>query len=249
MKSVASELMVSEATVRRLFARLEAEHHVIRVHGGVQLIDQSSRFYLYELAEQLNHAEKKAIGYAAAQVVVSNDTLFLDSGSTVFRCAESLALRIRIEELSGIVVLTNSLSIADFLASCCKVILAGGEVRLDRRDVCGSIAERTLQLFRVNRAFFGTDGIDLNFGFMTTDERTSHINSIIRERARETYVLADSSKFNRASFVQSGALNAVTQVITDNRISDADLQAYLNAGAAIRVIATADSQDHSFREP
>ena len=40
---------------------------------------------------------------------------------------------------------------------------------------------------------------------MTTDERTAKMNQIVVDRADHAYVLADSSKFNRASFATTPA--------------------------------------------
>ena len=81
------------------------------------------------------------------------------------------------------------------------MILLGGEVRLSRLDVCGSVAEEVLKKFHITKAFLGADTISMKKGFMTTDERTAQMNEIVIADADTSYVLVDSSKFDKSSFM------------------------------------------------
>ena len=71
---------------------------------------------------------------------------------------------------------------------------------------------------------------------MTTDERTAKMNQIVVERAGRACVLADSSKFDRSSFVQYASFGQVETVYTDGGIDRATLRAYTEAGARIEVV-------------
>ena len=179
VKTVAESLGISVATVRRLLARLESDGKVIRTHGGVRLSPHLGTDYSYYLSATHRSREKTLIGRAAAEIVVAGDRLFLDSGTTVLKLAESLSLRLQSGSLTNIVVLTNSLALVEALARWCKVILVGGEVRVERRDVCGPITEETLRQFHVSKAFLGADAVHIRSGFMTTDERTAKMNEIV----------------------------------------------------------------------
>jgi DeoR/GlpR family transcriptional regulator of sugar metabolism len=220
VKTVAESLAISEATVRRLFAWPLT----------------SAPATPYYLSSTHRSREKAAIGRAAAELVSPGDRIFLDSGTTVLKLAEALALRIQSGSPKDIVVLTHSLALAETLARWCKVILVGGEVRVERRDVCGSITEDTLRQFHVTRAFFGADAVHVRHGFMTTDEQTAKMSEIIIQRATHSFVLADSEKFNRDSFIRYASLADVEKIITNAGIPEEVVREYTEAGAHIEVV-------------
>lgn len=236
VSTVASNLGISEATVRRLFSELEDKGKVLRVHGGVQLAPQAGFDYSYKLSTLHRSAEKIAIAKSAAERVNSNERLFLDSGTTVVKLAEFLSLKLQTGELQNIVVLTNSIGLIDTLANWCKVIIIGGEVRVERKDVCGVISEKSLSQFNVNKAFLGADGILIDSGLMTTDERTARMAEIVLGRAENTYVLADSEKFGKPSFITFAPFSGITEIITDTGLDEAGISAYRAAGARITAV-------------
>ena len=236
VKTVAEKLGISEATARRFFSQLEDEGKVIRVHGGVQLAQQLGYDYSFRVQAAHRQDQKAVIGARAAELVEDEERIFLDSGTTVLKLAESLSLKLQTGELRGIVVLTNSISHVETVARWCKVILLGGEMRAERLDVCGSVAEKTLMMFHLDKAFLGVDALDVAGGCMTTDERTSTINELVVERAEKSYVLADSSKFNKTSFIRYASVEEIDTIFTDAGIGRDALKAYREAGAHIEVV-------------
>jgi len=233
VKTVSESLKISEATVRRFFAHLEKEGKVIRTHGGVRLVPQLGYDYSYRISIVHRQHEKATIGKAAADLVGSNDRIFLDSGTTVLKMAEALAIRIQLKEIKDIVVLTNSLSHIETVGRLCKVILLGGEIRVERRDVCGTIAERNLRLFHVDKAFIGADAVNPAGELMTTDERTSRLNELVVERSDKVFVLADSEKFNKSSFIIYSSLQSIDTLITDEGISEETFNYIKKLGTSI----------------
>jgi DeoR family fructose operon transcriptional repressor len=236
VKSAADALGVSVVTVRRLLARLEVNGKVIRTHGGARLSPHLGTDYSYYISSTHRSREKALIGQAAAELVVAGDRLFLDSGTTVLRLAEALSVRLQAGSLKNLVVLTNSLALVEALARWCKVILVGGEVRVERRDVWGPITEDTLRQFHVTKAFLGADAVHIRSGFIATDESTAKMNEIVLHNASRSFVLADSEKFGRDSFIRYAALNEVETIFTDSGIAPDVLAAFLDAGARILVV-------------
>ncbi len=236
IKAVADTLQVSEATTRRLFAQLEKQGKVIRVHGGVQLAPQLGYDYSYRISAMHRSEQKTRIGNAAAELVKNNERIFLDSGTTVLKLANALSMKIQTGLLSNLVVLTNSLTHIETLARWCKVILIGGEIRVERKDVCGSIAEKTLSLFHLDRAFLGADAINLESGFMSTDERTSKMNEIVMQRTDRALILADSEKFGKSSFITYAALSDAYTIYTDSGAGRSLIEPFIRAGATIEVV-------------
>jgi len=236
VRSVARSLEISEATARRFFNQLEEQGKIIRIHGGVQLAPQLGYDYSFRVSASHRQRQKALIGSRAAELVENGDHLFLDSGTTVLKLAEALSLKIQTGAVKNLVILTNSLTHVETVARWAKVILIGGEIRPERLDVCGSLAEKTLSIFHVTKAFFGADAVSLKWGFMTTDERTAKMNEIVVEHADGFYVLVDSSKFDRSSFVTYASLQAAERIFTDGGIHRQTLQAYTEAGARIEVL-------------
>lgn len=215
IKQVADWLEISETTARRMCTKLESGQRVIRVHGGVQLSEQYLNDYSYHNKELRFLHEKVAIGNYCASIIESGERIFCDSGTTVHQFVLSLINRIKSDEIGDIVILSNSLANFDPIANYCKVILLGGEVRLSRLDVCGSIAEEVLKKFHISKAFLGADAVNGKKGFMTTDERTAKMNEIVLTDADTSYVLADSSKFDKASFISYAKPGMISEVVTD----------------------------------
>jgi DeoR/GlpR family transcriptional regulator of sugar metabolism len=231
--SVVSALRVSEATARRLLSALEADGRVIRTHGGAMLAPELGFNYSYRLSAARRSAEKAAIGRAAADLVRSGDRIFLDSGTTILRFAEALAEKIRSGELEGVSVVTNSLAYLESLPNCCQTTLAGGDIRTDRMDVAGPVTEKQISKYCFDKAFFGADAIDAEKGLMTSDDLTAAICETAIANSKENYVLADSEKFSKTSYVTYSSFSAITAIITDSELDVAVREKVENTGARI----------------
>ena len=218
IEDLVENLNVSEATVRRTLVELEKEGKVIRTHGGVKLFYTKPSVYFFNKRSNINVAQKAYIGKMAAEFVKSEEILFLDSGTTVLKVAQALDQRIKSKQVENITVITNSMAIADVLGDSTKMILLGGHVRLHRRDVCGPLAEKSIKMFRANKAFVGTDGITIDGILMTTDEYTSRLDEEMMSRAQEVILVTDSSKFNNSSFVTYGKIEDIDIIVTDQKL-------------------------------
>ena len=213
------ELHVSEATVRRTLNELQQDGKVIRTHGGVKLNRTRSFDYVFEQKFIKSVAEKKSIGRMASSLLVSHDSVFFDSGTTVFHAAEAVANRIRAGKLERLKVVTHSLIVAEVLGDLCEVILLGGTVRLYRMDCHGPVVEKNLQMFKADKAFIGADGISLTDGLMTTDEHTAMIAEMMIRQSSTVYLLVDSSKFENPSFINIVGLDNVDFIVTDDKLT------------------------------
>ncbi len=220
IRTVVEALSISEATARRLFADLEQSGKLIRTHGGIQAAPETAPDYSFRLSSVRHTPEKNAIGAAAAMHVNSDDRIYLDSGTTVLKMADALASRIRHGEISGISIVTNSLSCMDNLSELTEVIITGGIIRPSRRDACGPLAEKNLALYHFDKAFLGADAISPNGDLLTTDDRTAIMNEMVIRNSGTVFILADSSKFDGKAFVTYANLkNFKAIVVSDENMS------------------------------
>ncbi len=227
---------ISEATARRLFASLEKKGVAVRDYGGIQL-NTSGDPYRFEHHERENVSEKQLIGKAAADLVQSNDTIYLDCGTTLLQMVQALGRRIALGEIDSINIVTNSIANLMMLPSdpTCKIILTGGEYDHKRRDFSGCITERDIEPFHFNKCFLGCDAISLQGGFMSNRITLSSLNSKIVERSNQAFVLADSSKFDHNAFATYAAIDQLHCVITESLPSDKLTTAIQRLGSQIIV--------------
>ncbi len=209
--SLSECLSVSEATVRRDLQCLQERGLLARFHGGATLKAPGQLELLFADKESKFSDEKQRIAVAALELVQPNDSIYLDGGSTVLRLARLL------ENRSGLTIVTNSLMAASLLMeSGHRLILAGGEFRAISRTMVGPLSTQILQSIAVDKAFMGTMGLTLADGLSTSDANEAFTKKQAMSRARQTILLADHSKFAVASFVNSGRLDDIQTVISDD---------------------------------
>ena len=231
---------ISEATARRMFTKLEKSGLIVRNYGGIQLAGQAPG-YSFELREKVHKQEKAHIGTLAASFVNDGDTVYLDCGTTMFQMTLALSARIANNEFTSLNIVTNS--IANVLAitprpNCC-VILVGGMYNNERRDFSGPLTEKYVAPFHFTKCFLGCDGMNTKMGFFSNQFDISSLNTCVMERTDASYVLLDSSKFERCSLVSYAALPEVTAIVTDRApdetlmgaLAEADTQVFITESA------------------
>ena len=214
-------LKLSEPSLRRYFAELEAEKRLIRVHGGIRLpVESTGAAYLYTREAESHQSEKRRIADAACAFITAHDRVFLDSGTTVAECSRSLADRLAVNPVDDLEIITISMACSATLANHCSVMVTGGHLRASRMDFCGSATLDALRRYTFTKAFLGVDSISEEGTLGTTDDETAAMDAMILEQSSHCYILADSSKLGRRSFVTYASLAGKHRtLITDRGIS------------------------------
>jgi DeoR/GlpR family transcriptional regulator of sugar metabolism len=81
------------------------------------------------------------------------------------------------------------------------------------------LTHHVLEQLYLDKAFMGTIGIAIGEGLTTTDPGEAYTKELVMRQSRQVILLADSSKFDKVSFVRAGSLADVDTLITD-RLSD-----------------------------
>jgi DeoR/GlpR family transcriptional regulator of sugar metabolism len=209
VKDVASDMSVSEATVRRDLRALADERHIDLVYGGATI--RRSAEQSLEWRAQQNIEAKRVIGKIAADLVHDGDLLFIDAGSTCFEMRHYLPTK---RELSVIVHSTNlALELGKNLGV--TIIMLGGHYRPDRMDSVGPLSVNAIDQLRGYVAFIGADGLSMDFGLSASDIQTAHLYQHVMKNARESILLVDHTKFLAPSLFRICDIDAVTTVVTD----------------------------------
>ena len=208
----AAELGVSPETVRRDLIELERRGMLRRVHGGAaslaRLAPEESA-YSDRVLEQSE--AKRAIGAAAAALVVPGQTVVIDVGTTSLEVARALPHALHAT------IATPSLLVAAELSTRpnVQVLAAGGRVRPG--DLACSGAE-TIDFFRdlhAEIAFLGSGAVSPAVGLTDYHRDEVPTKRVIIANAEQVFVLADSSKFDRSAPYRVCDLSDLDGIVTD----------------------------------
>jgi DeoR family fructose operon transcriptional repressor len=215
LDELSSALGVSQATVRRDLNALVAAGRLRRVHGGAVALDQRLDEPHFDVKAAAAATEKQRIAARAVEMISPDDTVYLDSGSTVQALARLLP------GWNRLTVVTNSLPVAtELVGRGPRLIVIGGELRATSRAFVGPLTRLLLEELHLDRAFMGTFALSLDDGLTTTDPSEAYTKQLVLSRAREVILLADSTKMGTRSFVRAGRLEDVDVLVTDAGIDD-----------------------------
>ncbi len=231
VRDLAQAFQVSEATIRQDLERLEAEGHITREHGGAYLNSVAAQVTALSLHHQENMEKKRKIGALAASLVADGETLILDAGTTTTEVANRLTTR---RELT---VITNALNIALTLGAVpgFAVHMPGGQFKAPTLSLSGDKAVDYFRNIFAGKLFLATAGVALETGLTYPSFADLQLKEAMIKAAARVYLVADSTKINRASFTRLGSLDVIHTFITDDGISDAQAQAFQARGIEVLV--------------
>ncbi|GGN95795.1 MULTISPECIES: HTH-type transcriptional regulator GlpR [Haloarcula] len=213
--TLAAELDVSTATIRRDLRELEEEGRIERSHGGAVPATALASEQSFSQKEVQHLEQKRAIAERAVEEIRCGEVVFFDAGTTTMQIAK------RIDPSDSFVAVTNSPLQAHTLGeNDFRVKLTGGTLREETRACVGPSAERFVDRTKFDLLFLGTNGIDPEAGLLTPNEDEAEVKSRIVEAASRVVLVADSSKVNQQSFVRFARLEDVDLFVTD-RLDDA----------------------------
>jgi DeoR family glycerol-3-phosphate regulon repressor len=211
VEELADKLEVTLQTVRRDVQRLAEAGLVARFHGGVRTPVSTIENLAHPQRESLNAAGKAAIAGAVAAQVPNGCSLMLNIGTTTEAVARALMHH------RGLRVITNNLNVAAILSgnTDCEVIVASGVVRSRDRGIVGESTVDFIRQFKVDIAVIGISGIEADGSLRDFDYREVKVAQTIIAHAREVWLAADHTKFNRPAMVQLARLDQVDRLVTD----------------------------------
>jgi DeoR family fructose operon transcriptional repressor len=106
------------------------------------------------------------------------------------------------------------------------VILIGGEVTGERKAIYGPVAGNNIKQYHANKAFIGVDGVSLQNGLSSFDEKEAAITLKMAENSDQVFLLCDSSKIEKNSFVKFAPFSLIDYLITDKEVDNEYLEKY-----------------------
>lgn len=213
---LAKHFATSEVTIRKDLSALESNGLLLRRYGGAVLVPQE---LIADPAGEKISLRKQNLAKAAAELIRDHNRIILDSGSST-----TAALLAELSHKQGLVVMTNSLSIANALRELENeptILMTGGTWDPKSEGFQGQLAESILRSYNFDQFFIGADGLDLARGTTTFNELYS-LSRVMAEVAREVIVMAESDKIGRKIHNLELPWSAVKVLVTDDGISDGD---------------------------
>ena len=231
---IASELGVSEMTIRRDLAELERGGALMRTRGGA-VIDNAPQPVLdseepaFAARLRKHEDEKRRIALAAAQLVDRRLSVALDVGTTTHLLAEALADR------NGVKFFTSSLRTALLLGEAGReVYVPAGQVRGEEMSVCGPTARDEFERYWFDICFIGVSGLTAG-GIFDYSLEDSELKRVYLGRSSRKVLLCDSSKFRHMSLIKIAELSDIDLLICDAPPPDDIAEALAEADVAVQV--------------
>jgi DeoR family fructose operon transcriptional repressor len=210
---------VSESTVRRDLKELENRNVLKRTHGGAVNFNTVGFEPTYSEKEDKYKDEKERIAKRAAEFIEDGDSLIIDSGTTTQYLAYELS------KFKDLTVVTNSINLIQKLSALqgINIISTGGMLRTNTMALAGPMAEKSLERIRVDKAFIGTNGLNLEAGLTTPNMVEASIKQKMISVADQVFIMADHTKIGCVSFAKFGELSDIDACITGNMIPKEDI--------------------------
>ncbi len=231
VRELVERFSISAVTARSDLDALGATGAIVRSHGGAVRQLEPTRDYPLRLKGSLHRAEKAQIGRAAANLIQPGEVIILDSGTTTAQVARQLKAR----AIHGITVITDAMNVVAELVDApgVTVIGIGGLLRPVSLSFVGPQAEAMLKDLHADRLFLAVDGFDLETGPTTPDVLEAQLNGLMIKAAKETTVVADSSKLGRRSVSRISSIEQIHRLITDAKAPEEFVRALRARGVEV----------------
>ena len=232
LEELSEQVDASVSTVRRDVSVLEAKGTLQRTHGGARLLDPRTDEFTFSARDTHQLAEKEAIGKACAELILPNQTVIIDAGTTVYHVARHL-------ESKTPQIITNSLPVANLFSAANKleVVVSGGVIYPRLGVLVGPLAVEAFSKIRADVAIMSAGGLTLD-GISNSHGLLIEIQRAMINAARKVIFCFDHSKCGRQSLSRLCDLE-VPDVIVMDKAAPADMIRALRKRGIEVVVASA----------
>lgn len=211
LRDAAAYLGVSEMTIRRDLADMPSRFnclggYIISVQG-----EPGHNEYVLDLEKDTHAAAKHLICAKAAALIEEYDTIFIDCGTTTPHLAEL------VPQGKSITVICYSMNIAEIVTHLKEVrlILLGGIYHPAAESFSSDEGLEVLKRININKAFISAGGVHEQHGVTCSHFHEVPVKQMAIDRAIESYLLVDSSKFGKVRAAHFAETSRFRGVITD----------------------------------
>ena len=202
---------ISEVSIRKDLEMLEAQGHLSRIHGGA--VGMNKLYINMDLSERFktNAAAKRDVAELAAKFIQDNDTIMMNSGTTLTYVLRALRGK------NNISIVTNSIQNATEAALYpdFNVILLGGELDSKYQFTHGEDALSQLENYHATKCILSVDGISSEAGLSLYYSNEASLARKMIECSDRLIVTADGTKLGRNAFAKITDLKPGDVLVTN----------------------------------
>ncbi len=238
VKSLAEILDVSDMTIRRDLAYLRENKLFLRTHGipiqqmaGTNIKNIETEYIMNsERAKFLE--QKQRIGSFAISMIESNDTIILDSGTTVAEMSRYIP-----EHKNLNVTCYNYYTLTQlFNKEGVNITLAGGTLHRDDQMIESSYGNDLIKNQRASKFFMAASGVHEALGITCAHNYEVLTKRAAMQSSLTSVLLADSSKFGLVRTAYVAQLNEIDAIITDAGITQEWVNTIQSMGIALHIV-------------
>ncbi len=221
---------VSVCTIRNDISVLQKRGLASAVRGGAILnnIDFLKQPFNVRAINQQN--EKSILPHLLEKFIKNNMTIAISGGSTNIEVAKFLA-----KKYSNLNIITTNLGIIPFLkgATDFTVTIPGGLYDKKESTVYGQESENIISSYPIDLAVISVTALSAEKG--VTDYRINEASMLrtMIDTAKETIIVADSSKFDKVNFINICEFDRISFVITNEILPTTKVMSYNKLGVKI----------------
>jgi DeoR family deoxyribose operon repressor len=239
IKSLAEMLNVSTMTIRRDLEYLAGQDIVQFYHGGavfnprfLEKVINPNDYYIQQQT-MLHQNEKTLIAQKAVGTLLPQETIMLDSGTTIYYLARELP------ENQNLTVIAWSLNVIEELIRKPqnKILIQGGVYHPETQMFENNQGMDIIKNSRASKAFISAGGFHSSLGITCPFHYEVETKRAAIKYSMSSILLIDSSKFGKVCSAHMNDINDFSAVITDSGIPPEYEEYIRNAGLELIISA------------
>ncbi|MDR0403568.1 MAG: DeoR/GlpR family DNA-binding transcription regulator [Treponema sp.] len=236
--TLADMLKVSTMTIRRDLEFLAGQGMVQFYHGGAvinsRFLEKDTNPNNYYLQQQtlLHREEKTLIAKKASELLLSQETIMLDSGTSIYYLAKELP------DNRDLTVISWSLNVIEELIRKPqnKILVQGGIYHQETQMFENTQGLDTIKNSRASKVFISAGGFHMNLGITTPFHYEVETKRAAIKYSMTSVLLMDSSKFGKVCSAHMTDVSDFQIVITDSGIPPEYERYIRNAGLELLIV-------------
>jgi len=211
MEALRDAFGVSMNTVRSDVAYLVDSGVAEKVYGGVRIL-RHEEVPLFTQRTELRPDVKRRIAQRAERLILDQDILYIDSGSTTLGLIDCL------DPGKHVTILTGNLALIPkaYPMPNVELIVLPGVMNRRTNSVSDVSTLEFLGRYHCAKAFMGATGVSPDGKLNVSTYIEYELKKLAIQQSLHSYLLVDSSKFGLESLMAYGSLSQMETVITDS---------------------------------
>ncbi|MGV3604340.1 MAG: DeoR/GlpR family DNA-binding transcription regulator [Dyadobacter fermentans] len=226
-EELATDLKVSEDTIRRDIDILAKSGLMVKVRGGA--ISPAHNPLTFQQRAGMFTEAKQRIGLKVQQHLSDVKTVLMDGGTTILAVAASIPVNAKLR------IITNNVALPHVLSnhSGIEIVLLGGNYVPGTQTTVGVQTCMEARKYVADLYLMGTCAIDVSIGVTAQFADDGEVKKAFIESSRKTIALVSQEKLNMIDYFKVAELSEVDAIITDLVSDDDQLAKYRFSGLEI----------------